>query len=136
MASKGTSRYLKPVQSIAPAVINATATGSAVDTKGFEGVTAVIDAGTRTDGTHTPKLQHAIEDPNSLGNPLASDWADVAAADLIGAFAAVASNTMQWVGYRGTKRFVRVVSTVVAGATGAAYGALVVLGSPGKAPTA
>lgn len=135
MASKGQARTIKPIQSVAPALINATATGSAVDTKGYEGVTVVIDAGVRTDGTHTPKLQETIEDPASPGNPLASGWADVAAADLLGSFAAITSNTLQWVGYRGVKRFVRVVVTVVAGATGATYGAVVVVGLPGKAAT-
>jgi hypothetical protein len=136
MASKDIARTLKPVQSIAPGLINATATGAAVDTLGYEGVVCVVDAGTRTDGTHTPKLQDTVEDPASPGNPLASGWADVAAADLNGSFAAVASNVLQWVGYRGGKRFVRGVSTVVAGATGAVYGAVILLGEPQKAPTA
>lgn len=113
--------------SLAPATRNATANGTGVDLQGFNAAMVVLQVGAITDGTHTPKLQES--DDNAA-------FTDVAAADLIGEFAQLAANTNQRVGYRGAKRYVRVVATVVPGATGGAYGALVVKGEPNHAPVA
>jgi len=113
------------VQSIAPAAITATKNGTGVDLSGYNGVMAVVHPGTRTDGTHTPKLQESADN---------STFTDVATADLVGSFAAIASNVIQRVGYIGIKRYVRVVSTVSGTTTGAVYGAVIVRGAPIKAP--
>jgi hypothetical protein len=137
MARATLTRTTKPVQSLAPALRAASANGAAVDRKGFGDVMVVVSPGALTDGVHTPKLQAADDDPANPGTPLAASWADVAAADLVGALAAVVANTLQWVGYRGVQRYVRVVLTVTgAPATGAIVGANVVLGDPAKVPTA
>ncbi len=111
---KAISDHYDAVQSIAPGAKTSTATGTGVDlanvTENFFGVFC----GTRTDGTHTPKLQDSADN---------STFADVAAADQVGTFAAIASNVSQLVSYIGSKQYVRVVSTVSGATTGAVYGA-------------
>lgn len=113
------------VTSIAPAAITATTSGSSVDLRGYQGAQAVIVAGTITDGTHTPKLQESDD---------GSSWSDVAASDLQGAFAGLASDTVQRVGYLGGKRFVRAVSTVTGATAGGVYAAIIHRARPEQAP--
>lgn len=115
------------VQSIAPAAITATASGAGIDLQGFNSACVVFHPGTITDGTHTPKVQESDDD---------STYTDVAAADLQGTLAALASDTIQRVGYKGTKRYIRAVSTVAGATTGGVYGAEVILGNPALAPVA
>jgi hypothetical protein len=102
------------VISLSPAARNATANGAGVDLQGFEGAVALAQFGNWTDGVHTPSLQES--DDNST-------FANVAAADMLGSFAAVSSgagaNTVQRVGYIGAKRYVRAVMTVSGATTGA-----------------
>jgi hypothetical protein len=109
--------------SVAPAVRTATVNGSGVDLQGYEAAEAIVHFGAYTDGTHTPKLQES--DDNST-------WSDVAAGDQLGSFSAVSSgggaNTIQAVGYKGAKRYIRVVLTLAGTTTGAGSEALVVRG--------
>lgn len=103
----------------------ATATGSAVDLADFDGAVAEVIVGTVTDGTHTPKLQDSPDN---------STWTDVAAANLIGSFAAIASNTLQKVGYVGINRYLRGVITISGATTGAVEGLYIVAGFGRKLP--
>lgn len=118
---------------IAPAA-NRTAdtTGTGVDLAGYRGAVALVQFGTVTDGTWTPKL----EESDSLG----SGYTDVAAADLSGAFVATTSandETVQEVAYLGSKRFIRVsVIETVASTTGALFNAVIVRGNPLTQPAA
>lgn len=80
---------LKGVSSILPIVGNNTTegTGTAVDLKGYDGAVALFnigDSGDTLSGSVTiqPSVQETIEDPASLGNPLASGWADIPASGL------------------------------------------------------
>lgn len=113
--------------SLAPAARTATANGSGVDLSGFHSTEVAFVVGTITDGTHTPSVQES--DDNST-------FTAVAAADLIGTLAALASSTNQRVGYRGTKRYLRAVSTVSGATTGGVYAAVVVRGDARKQPVA
>lgn len=113
--------------SLAPAARTATANGTGVDLANFHSANVVFIVGTITDGTHTPSVQES--DDNST-------FTNVAAADLIGTLAALASNTNQRVGYRGTKRYVRAVSTVAGATTGGVYAGVVVRGDARKQPVA
>jgi hypothetical protein len=112
-------------QSLAPAARTATANGTGVDLANYDGAVVVFAVGTITDGTHTPKIQES--DDNST-------FTDVAAADQIGTFANLASSTPQKVGYVGSKRYLRAVSTVTSATTGGVYGAVVVRGYARKQP--
>lgn len=111
--------------SLAPAARTASVNGTGVDLRGFDSAVCIAQVGTITDGTHTPKLQESDDDVT---------YTDVAAADLIGSFANLASNVNQRVGYIGAKRYVRAVSTVAGATTGGVYGALIVRGHPAQAP--
>ncbi|MEU0531985.1 Bbp16 family capsid cement protein [Amycolatopsis tolypomycina] len=114
--------------SLAPAARTATANGTGVDLAGFSAIAVVVAAGTITDGTHAFKVQES--DDNAT-------FTDVAAGDLDGAapsLQAAGSNTVTEVGYKGIKRYIRVVATVSGTTTGGVYAALVVRGSARKYP--
>lgn len=96
---------------------NGTVNGTTVDLKGYETAIALVEFGTWTDGTHTPKLQDSPD--NSV-------WTDVVAGLVEGAFVAVSagggSNTIQSVGYKGAQRYIRIVLTTSGATTGALVG--------------
>lgn len=118
-------------QSLAPAARTASANGTGVDLRGYNSALVVIDSGAYTDGTHTPKLQESDDN---------SSFSDVAAGDLNGSFTAIAASGQQnqlfKVGYKGVKRYVRVVMTVAGATTGAIYGAAIIRGHSHDAPVA
>lgn len=116
---------LAVAHSLAPLLrTTGTANGTGVDLQGYESAMAVVHFGAYTDGTHTASL----EESDASG----SGYAAVAAGDLLGSFTAVAAsggaNTIQTVGYRGRKRYVRVVMTSSGTTTGAASGGSIVRG--------
>lgn len=120
------------VATVAPAVQTATVKGTAVDLQGYGSATAIINTGAIAgSGKFTATLQES--DTTTDG-----DFADVAAADLLGdAFpsAGLAATTVYKQGYIGTKRYLRVVLTLVSG-TSIAAGAVIALGHPASAPVA
>ena len=118
---------LGAVQAFPPAAHTANVTGGAVDTLGFNAAMAVVEFGTVTDGTHTPALNESAD---------GSTWNAVAAGDMLGSFAAGASNTVQRVGYVGNLRYLQVDLTVAGATTGAVASAVVILGHPASAPVA
>lgn len=113
------------VQSLAPAARNATANGTGVDTVNYNGVMALFECGAITDGTHTPVLQESDDN---------SGFSDVSASQMVGSFAAATANSVQRVGYGGTKRYLRVRQTVSGATTGAVTSATIVGGALRKAP--
>lgn len=105
------------VVSLVPAVRTATGTGVAVDLQGMKSARIDVHVGAIVAaGNQTAKVQEG-----SLAD--GSDAADVAAADLVGAFTSpLVDSVLQTVSYIGSKRFVRVVITHNSGtsvATGA-----------------
>lgn len=113
--------------SLAPAARTASANGSGVDLANFASATVAFSVGTITDGTHTPSVEES--DDNST-------YTAVAAADLNGALAALATGVNQRVGYRGSKRYLRAVTTVAGATTGGVYAGVVIRGHGRKQPTA
>lgn len=115
------------VQSVVPTG-NRTASvnGAAVDLANYDAATVVFQADTITDGTHTP----TVEESDASG----SGFAAVAAADLIGTLSAITAASVQRVGYRGSKRYVRAVVTAAGTTTGGKYCAYVVRGTARKLP--
>jgi hypothetical protein len=114
-------------QSLAPAARTASANGTGVDLAGYNSAVIVFHPGAITDGTHTP----SVEESDSSG----SGYSAVAAADLIGSVSALAANTIQRVGYKGSKRYVRAVITVTGSpSTGAVAAASVIRGDAIKQP--
>lgn len=132
MPAKDLSPQQNLVAAFAPAAQTATVTGADIDLHGYDSATVCVHPGTRTDGTHTPKIQEADDN----GSGAAGSYADVAAGDQVGTFAAIASNTIQKVAYKGNKKWLRVVVTVSGATTGAVYGATVIRSVAGKNPVA
>jgi hypothetical protein len=110
---------------INPGAKTADATGAGVDLSGYASAMAIVQAGTRTDGTHTPKLQESSDD---------ATYTDVDSTDLEGSFSALTSNSVQRVGYKGAKRYIRVFVTVAGATTGCVFGAAIVRGEPAIMP--
>jgi len=108
---------------------NGTVNGTAADLRGYDAVMIVVSFGAWTDGTHTPSVQHSVDN---------STYTTCAASDLDGTLTAVSSsggsNTVQQVGYIGAQRYVRVVMTTSGATTGALSSASVIAGAPRNAP--
>lgn len=128
MTNRDLVHMLDAAPGLAPAVRNATATGSAVDLRGFDSATVLVHVGTWTDGSHTPSLEVSA-DGVSFG--------PAAAGDLQGSFAAVSgaggANMVQAVGYAGPARYLRAKLTVAGASTGAAVGIAILRGHPARA---
>ncbi|MFG1417022.1 hypothetical protein V5F38_04290 [Xanthobacter sp. V0B-10] len=118
------------VQAVAPAVLTATTTSAAIDLADFDAAAVIINTGAIVGaGNFTPKLQES--DTTTSG-----DFSDVAAGDLNGAFpAALAAASTYKVGYRGAKRYVRLVLTLISG-TSIAAGAVIVKAHAAQLPVA
>lgn len=112
-----------------PNVRTTTTTGTAVDLAGYRSAMFLAHIGTVTDGTF------AFDPEESDDN---STWANIAAGDLSGAFAnatSSADDTVQEVGYLGTKRYVRCNVTVTGSpSTGGPIGVTVVRADPVSLP--
>lgn len=108
---------------IVPATLTATTTSSAIDLQGFDSAIVIINSGAIGGaGNFTPKL---TECATSGGT-----YTDVATTDLSGTFpAALSASTAIRVGYRGSKRFIKVVLTLNSG-TNILAGAVVAKGNP------
>lgn len=111
---------------------NGTVNGTSVDRNEdgsmYQGAMVIVHTGTITDATHTIEVQHS--DDNSA-------WAAVADADLQGAEPAIAAaddNKVFEIGYRGLKRYLRVVVVTAGATTGGVFGATVVLADPRVSP--
>jgi hypothetical protein len=119
------------VSSIDPDDYTASVDGAGVDLQGFEGACIAFLVGTVTDGTHVPKVEES--DTGAWGG----EENDVAAADLDGTLAALASDTNQRVGYKGSKQHIRSVLTVTGGpATGVQAASVIIRGHAHRAPVA
>lgn len=106
-----------------PNVRTATASGTTVDLAGYRKSMFVAHIGTITDGTF------AFDPEESDDN---SSWSNIAAGDLSGSFTnatSSADDTVQEVGYLGTKRYIRCNVTVTGSpSTGGAIGVTVIRG--------
>ena len=124
MASRDLFNNVNAVQSLAPATRNANTNGTGADLQGFEAAMAVFEVGAITDGTHTPAVEESDDD---------SAYTAVAAADLQGTLANFTANSIQRVGYLGSKRYIR-AQVNSSGTTGAAYSAVIARGHARHAP--
>lgn len=112
MATKDLHSKIRVVTALAPVSVANTAaqTGATIDLQGYESCEFAIQPGALfAASVFAVKLQHG-----DLAN--GSDMADVAAADLLGtaaaaSFVAADANVARKLGYRGTKRYVRIVIT-------------------------
>ena len=121
------SSNISVAASLIPAVAAATATGVAIDRRGFRSASAVFTSGAVLGaGDFTPSLQES--DDGSTG------WTAVAPTDIVGTFPdIIAASSVVEVGYSGSKRFLRAVATKNGG-TSVALSAVIVLGDSLLAP--
>ena len=106
------------VTTLGPVARTATANGTSIDLASFRFSAIPVVVGTITDGPHILDVEEA--DDEGTGTP--DTWANVAADDLQGTFATLASDTNQAAVYIGTKRWLRVNVTISGGpATGGVY---------------
>lgn len=114
MASQDLYTAQSAINSLRAAARTATANGTAADLKGYEAALVVIDLGTFAGTTPTATLQVQESDDNST-------YTVVAAADLQGGALAGIDTTndeqLHVRGYLGTKRYLRVAITAIAGTT-------------------
>lgn len=122
------SNNIGPVQTLAPAVHAATLKGSAVDLAGFNSAAVVVNTGAIAgSGLYAVSVQES--DTTTDG-----DFADVAAADLVGTLPAeLEAASVYKVGYIGLKRYVRAVITKTSG-TSIAAGVMVIKGHAADKP--
>ncbi|MFF9285398.1 hypothetical protein [Streptomyces griseosporeus] len=119
-------------ETLAISTRTASANGTGVDRyaggAGFQDALVVVHTGTITDGTHAIDVQES--DDNTT-------FTSVAASELQGtepSIGAADDNKMFVVGYKGTKRYVRVAVTASGTTSGGTYGASIVLANPRVAP--
>lgn len=135
MTLRSLSDTQRVFQSLAPAArTTGTATGAAIDLRGFDSAAIVVSFGAYTDGTHTPSVLHSADGsvytPCVYGTDLKGPSPLAAVAGSSGA------NKIQTIDYVGNKRYVAVVMTTAGATTGAFSAASVVAGHPHRAPTA
>lgn len=121
---------LDGVSSMVPDSYTATTNGSGVDLRDYDGAMVVFQAGTADtvdgDETYTPSVEESDDN---------SSFSAVAASDLEGSLSDMTANSVQRVGYIGSKRYVRTVLTLGGTTPSIDASALVVRGLPHRAPT-
>jgi hypothetical protein len=120
---------LDGVSSIDPASYTASTNGSGVDLRDFDGALVMFQAGSADTGsgneTYTPGVEESDDN---------SSFSAVAASDLEGSLVNMTANSVQRVGYKGAKRYVRAVLTLGGTTPSIDASALVVRGLPHLAP--
>ena len=129
------------VQLLAPTnIANTDTTTSLLDTQGFEGAGIIVNVGALTGHAAGATTALIVEESDSTD---ANSFTPVAPADLIGALptldnAAADANQLYSVGYRGTKRYIRVridhTETTQGTITATMIGVTGVLGFPRHMP--
>jgi hypothetical protein len=128
--SRDLDKEISTAHSFVPAARTSTANGTGVDLVGYDKAAVVVSAGVVTDGTHTLSLEESDDN---------SSFTAVAAGNLSGSFTALTSgaggSATQEVGYLGTKRYIRAVTTVTGSpSTGGVYSVIVIRAGARTAP--
>ncbi len=125
---------IKVTAVLAPATIDSdtTTAGAIIDTQGFESLEFVVQAGAIADGAFAGALAES-DAANMAGETV------VAAASLLGtvpSFADTEGGLVKKVGYRGTKRYVRLDLVSTDTDDGGLFGAIAVQSNPRNSPVA
>tara|TARA_R110000824_G_scaffold47353_3_gene134938 strand:+ start:4466 stop:4861 length:396 start_codon:yes stop_codon:yes gene_type:complete len=124
---------VKTVEAFVIAAISSdtTTAGVEVDLLKYDSCLFVAQAGTVTDGTYTPLIQESDTSGSYSGS--------VADTDLIGTEAAAvlsATSDIKKIGYKGSKRYVKLSYVSASTTSGGTVGASAILGNPSDAPVA
>ncbi len=120
---------LDGVSSIDPASYTATTNGSGVDLRDFDGAMMMFQAGTADTGSGNETYAPGVEESDDN-----STYSTVAASDLEGVPVNMTANSVQRVGYKGAKRYIRAVLTLGGTTPSINASALVIRGLPHHAP--
>ena len=137
MALRDLKSNIGASESIRPAAHTATVTGETVDTRGYDSAMALVAVGavSGTDDSPSNPAVFVVKLQES-DTTMDGDFTDVASTDLQGTFStSLVQNTVERVGYIGSKRYVRAVITKTSG-TSAAASAVIVLGDAHIKPVA
>lgn len=121
---------LDGVGSIDPENYTATTNGSGVDLRDFDGAMVMLQAGTISSGIGNETYIPSVEESDDNSN-----FSVVAASDLEGALADMTANSVQRIGYKGAKRYIRAVLTIGGGSPSINASALIVRGLPHYVPS-
>lgn len=108
-----------------------TADGEIIDLKGFDACTFLLLSGVITTGTLTPVVQEG--DDSALSDAASVDDADLVGTEALAAFAVTDDGEARTIGYKGSKRYVRLQITSASSAA-ALFGAGVIKGHPHLGP--
>ena len=118
--------------SVTAAVLTTHSTGLTVDLSNYNAAVFLVTTGTITDGTWTPEAQESDTDVSTA-------FTAITATDLDGSFAAFTASrtagTVTEVGYKGSKRYVRLYVTSAAATTGGLISGQVLKGDPRTKPS-
>ena len=120
---------LDGVSSIDPASVTATTNGSGVDLRDYDGAMVVFQAGTADTGSGNETYSPSVEESDDNAS-----FSAVAASDLEGSLSNMTANSVQRVGYKGAKRYLRAVLTLGGITPSIDASALVVRGLPHRSP--
>jgi len=120
---------LDGISTIDPDSYTATTNGSGVDLRDFDGAMVMFQAGTISTGigneTYIPSMEESDDNSN---------FSAVAASDLEGALVDMTANSVQRIGYKGAKRYIRAVLTIGGGSPSINASVLIVRGIPNRIP--
>ena len=109
MAQKDLFHSCENRLAITPAVYTATKVGEIIDTQGYESLTFLIQSGTITTGTFTPKIEDGDDAALADASDVDSDFLLGTIADAT--FAATDDDTVKKIGVVSKKRYVRITLT-------------------------
>lgn len=129
MARRDINKDVAVAETLSPNIVTSTTAGDTVDLLGFRQAMFVAHIGTITDGTYAFDPEESDDD---------STWTNIAAGDMSGSFtnaSSSADDTIQEVGYLGSKRYIRCNVTVTGSPSdGGPIGITVIKGAPRQAP--
>lgn len=106
-----------------------TTAGNIIDLQGFESCEFVFVTGTVTDGDYTVLIQEG--DDSGLSDAAAVADADLLGTEALASFAAdTDDNVLSKIGYKGSKRYVRLSIVSTNTSSGAVVGAVAIKGHP------
>lgn len=138
MASKDLTNNIHPVIAIAPVTISdgTAQVSGAIDTKGYESVTFVIQTGTLADADATWAVTVKEGDTSTQGSHTAVADIDLIGTEAAAGFAFGDDGEARKIGYKGGKRYVSIeIDDVVANTGSAPMAVVCLLGHARSAPT-
>jgi len=122
---------LDGVNSIVPNSYTASTNGSGIDLQGYDGAMILFQAGTVDTGSGNETYSPSVEESDDN-----STFSAVSASDLEGSLANMTANSVQRVGYKGARRYLRAVLTLGGTTPSIDAAVLVVRGLPHQSPLA